>query len=193
MIKQSNSLIHWNYFLALEADLERLSRFIEFVEQNFSTFSIEIARLLQSACSEVDVLAHQLCVHYEHSTKADSIDEYRGVLRREIPELESTIVEVPRYGLSLTPWSNWQSEDTPIWWSDHNKVKHGRSDHFDLANLQNVLNASAGLLLLTVCFYRLTPDVKLLDPRPSLFIPDRSFAPIELILGKGAALLVRPE
>ena len=192
MIKQGASLSHWNYFLALEADLERLARFIEFEERNFGTFSLEIARLFQSACSEVDVLARQLCVHFEPGTKAKSINRYCSVLRPGIPELESTIVEVPRYGLSFTPWSNWQSEVTPIWWSDHNKVKHDRSDHFGHANLKNVLNASAGLLLLTVCFYRLTTDVQLLHPPPSLFIPDQSFAPIGLILGKGAALMVRP-
>jgi len=191
VIKQSESLLHWNYFIALEADLESLARFIEFVEQNFSTFSIEIARLLQSACSEVDVLAHQLCVHFEPSTKAESIDQYRSILRREIPELESTIVQVPRYGLSLTPWSNWQSNGTPSWWSDHNKVKHRRSEYFGRANLKNVLNASAGLLLLIVCFYRLKTNVKFLDPPPSLFTPDRSFAAVELIFGKGAALCIR--
>ena len=94
---------------------------------------------------------------------------------------------------TLTPWSNWKYNRTPIWWSDHNKVKHRRSEHFSKAHLKNVLNASAGLLLLTVCFYRLKPDVKFLDPPPSLFKPDRAFAPIELVLGRGAALMVRPE
>jgi len=193
VIKQSGSLLHWNYFLALEADLERLARFIEFVEQNFRTFSVEIARLLQSACSEVDALAHELCVHFDPNTKAEAIDQYRCVLRKGIPELESTTVQVPRYGLSLTPWTNWQSDYTPNWWSDHNKVKHHRSEYFDRANVENLLNASAGLLLMTVCFYRLTTDVELLEPPPTLLKPERTFAPIELILGVGAALIVRPK
>jgi len=193
MIKQSDSLLHWNYFLALEADVERLARYVELVEQNFSTFSIEIGRLLQSACSEVDVLAHQLCVHFDPNTNAEKMDEYRCILRRQTPELETTIVQVPRYGLSLTPWSNWQSDRTPNWWSDHNKVKHRRTENFGRANIKNLLNASAGSLLLTVCFYRLTTDVKFLDPPPTLFKPERSFAPIELVLGRGAVLSVYPE
>ena len=123
-IQQSNSLFHWNYFIALESDLIRLSRFVEFTNDNFATYSIEIARLLQSACSEVDVLAYQLCLHLDTKSKADRIDKYRSVLRQGIPELESTNIEISRYGLSLTPWSNWQEDNTPIWWSDHNKVKH---------------------------------------------------------------------
>ena len=101
MIRQSDSFLHWNYFLSLESDLAYLARFVELTEQNFRTSSIEIAGLLQSACSEVDVLSRQLCEHFNPTAKADSIDQYRSVLRREIPEIESSIVLVPRYGLHL--------------------------------------------------------------------------------------------
>ena len=188
-IEESGSLLHWNYFLALEADLERLARFVEFTNENFGTYSIEIARLLQSACSEVDVLAHKLCKHLDSGTRARNIGPYRPLLRRGIPSLEVTVVQVPRYGLTLTPWTNWQSDRTPGWWSDHNKVKHRRSDYFPLANLENVLNASAGLLLLTVCFYRLTANVFSIEPAPSLLKPDELFAPIVIIAG-GPALRV---
>jgi len=48
--------IHWAYFLALEEDLHRLSRFVEISESNFSTHSIECARLLLASCSEAEVV-----------------------------------------------------------------------------------------------------------------------------------------
>ncbi len=192
-IQQNDSIFHWNYFLALESDLSHLSRFVDFTEDNFDTYSIEIARLLQSACSEVDVLAYKLCLHLEPSKKASKINQYRSVLRRSISDLETTVVEIPRYGLSLTPWNNWQSDDTPDWWTDHNKVKHNRSEYFERANLKNVLNASAGLLILIICFYQLTTETRVLNPSPSLLIPDRNFAPIELILGCGTGLVLGKE
>ncbi|MBM9515229.1 hypothetical protein [Desulfogranum marinum] len=190
-IHQGNSIFHWNYFIALESDLANLSRFVEFNTGNFRTFSIEIARLLQSACSEIDILAYQLCAHMEPGERVNRIDQYRPILRPGMPDLESTVVEIPRFGLTLTPWANWQSDNTPNWWTDHNKVKHRRSEHFEKANLKNLLNASAGLLLLIVCFYRLTTDIRLLDPPPQLFKLNREFVPVELILGCGAALVLR--
>ena len=56
-ITERESLSYWNYFLALEADLERLSRFVEFTSVNFQTYSLEMARLLLTGASEVDVVA----------------------------------------------------------------------------------------------------------------------------------------
>ena len=48
--------LHWNYFLALENDLAKTSRYIEFHEDNLQVFSIELAYLLFAAAPEVDVI-----------------------------------------------------------------------------------------------------------------------------------------
>jgi len=45
-IQQRKSLNHWNYFLAIESDLEAVSRYIEPCKANFKTYSIEQARIL---------------------------------------------------------------------------------------------------------------------------------------------------
>lgn len=37
-IHETESPKYWNYFLALEADLVNLSRYIEFTEDNFSSY-----------------------------------------------------------------------------------------------------------------------------------------------------------
>lgn len=60
-IIESDKLSHWNYFLAVEEDLHRLSRFVEFSADNFETHSLELARILFAASAEVDVVARQLC------------------------------------------------------------------------------------------------------------------------------------
>lgn len=193
VIKQGESTLQWNYFLALEADLERLARFVEFSHANFETFSIEIARLLQSSCSEVDDLARQLCSHFDPSSNADNIDAYRQILRREMPLLERAVVQVPRYGLELTPWMNWQENKSPDWWSAHNKVKHYRNEHFNLANVGNLLNAGAGLLLMTVCFYIHTTTLHLIEPPPSLLRPDPALATICGVAGGGICLFFERE
>ncbi len=79
-IQESKSLLHWNYFLALESDVERLARFVEFTSKNFEAYSIEMAHLFLAAASEVDVVAKQICSNMDASANADNIEQYRGVL-----------------------------------------------------------------------------------------------------------------
>lgn len=60
-IQVNGNFVHWNYYIALEQDLSKVSRFIEFSEDNFETYSIELAHLLLAASSEVDVVLKSLC------------------------------------------------------------------------------------------------------------------------------------
>lgn len=175
-IDENTSLLHWNYFLALESDVERLARFVEFTSHNFWTYSIEITHLFLATASEVDVVAKQLCANVNRTANAANIEQYRDVLRRCFPEMESSIITIPRYGLKLCPWSNWTANETPDWWRDHNKVKHQRGEHFALAHLKNVLNAMAGLFLLNLLYYRRVINLESIEPAPSLFMPPQSIA-----------------
>ncbi len=166
-IEQAKVPLHWNYFLYLEDDIANLSRWIEFTKNNFDCYSIELARLLMAACSETDVVAKRLCSIIDKDSRASSIHKYREVITNSCKRITSVQVEMPRYGLTFTPWSSWNEEKvSPLWWNANNKVKHQRSDHFDKANLKNTLNAAAGLLILLVLYYsknnhRLSPATKL--------------------------------
>lgn len=188
VIRETDSLLHWNYLLALESDVERLSRFVEFTTQNFATYSIQIAHLLLAASSEVDAIARQLCRRVDNAAKANSINKYREVIRPNIPELETSIVTIPRHGLELRPWTNWQHDKTPDWWNAHNKVKHHRSSHYEKANLQNMLNAMAGLFLLTLYLYRGQIEGGRMEPPPMLFMPPRNLAKVAPTIGGPMAL-----
>ncbi len=175
-ITDKNSLLHWNYFLALESDVERLSRFVEFTCNNFGAYSIEIAHLFLAAASEVDVIAKRLCPRMDGSTKAENIKQYRDVLRRTLPKMETSLVTIPRYGLELQPWGKWADNKTPDWWQAHNDIKHHRDKHFALANLKNVLDAMAGLFLLNLYYYRSITDGQRIQPPQNLFSPPPDLA-----------------
>lgn len=54
LYKKAN--IHWNYFLAIENDFEKMTRYVELSESNDKTFSIEFARIIMAATQEVDVI-----------------------------------------------------------------------------------------------------------------------------------------
>jgi hypothetical protein len=154
---QSNT--HWNYFLALDRDMEVLSRYVELAPPNFATYSIELAHLLIAAASEVDVLCKLLCAHYDSAVPRNNINDYRAVITTEIPDFHTVTVEVPRYALILKPWDNWQGTNSPDWWRSHNRVKHERDAYFAEATVHNTLNALGALLSLNYLlqFTKLTP------------------------------------
>lgn len=175
MVITSNKIeAHWNYLLAIEDDLERLSKFIEFDEQNFDCFSLEISRILLACGAEVDVVCKQICKNLNPSSSAWKIYHYQNEILPSYPAILDFQVLIPRYGLTLTPWSNWHSsENPPDWWTAYNKIKHRRDTEYHQANLKNALNAVGGLFVMVLYLYKdkaisgnLAPPPKLLNVGP---------------------------
>lgn len=152
-INRASTLIHWNFFIALEEDLDRLTRYVDLSGQNDETFSIEIARLFLSASAEVDVVLKQLAVKHNAASTAASINAYFSEITQHCPNFVGFTVLVPRFGLTLNPWINWTANTPPIWWQDHNKVKHHRHNHFDRATVKNCLNSVAALFVSVIHLY----------------------------------------
>ena len=150
MIKTSKRNIHWDYYIALENDIRKLSRYIEFDESNFMVHSIELTRLLLTASSEVDVVLKELCKLTEPDSRAENINAYKNIIKEKFPAIINTGVTCPLYGLSLAPWSNWMDDENPEWWKSYNKVKHERNNNYKSANLNNVLNSVAGLFVCNI-------------------------------------------
>ena len=157
---------HWNYFLALERDLEGVSRYIEFCKDNLNTYSIELAHLLLSSASEIDTIAKSVCSILDPKAKPKNIDQYRKIIRTAeenqpgLPvhpksavfyddlkhRMSDLKVLLPRYNMVLMPWKSWAEDKNPDWWQSYNKVKHERNNHFNEATLRNALYSVAGLL-----------------------------------------------
>lgn len=187
-INSHSSLDYWNYFLALERDLENLSRFIEFSEDNFKCYSLEMTRLLFAASSEVDVVAKLICKQLNPSSNADKIDEYRKEIQPSYSNISEFFIEIPRFGLKLQPWDNWNNGKNPLWWNAYNKVKHVRSSYFKMANLKNVLNAVAGLYIFVLYLYKEKAEACELVPMTSLLrVEDKYFGGMK-IGGKDLAI-----
>lgn len=185
------NLHYWQYFVALEADLERTTRYVEPTEENFGTFSIEFARILLAAGSEVDVLAKVLCETHQLEITPRNIDGYRSALAPRFPELPFLQIQVPRYGFSMLPWREWHDGKNPPWWRAYNDIKHERGKNFPSATLRNALHSVAGLFTLVCYLYhrelrantaRPWPGLLTLDPglnqrertdlRPGYILPD---------------------
>lgn len=176
-IEEAPTPVHWNYFLALEDDIDRLSRYIELTSANFSTYSLELARILFSAASEIDVVAKQLCKTINADSHADGIVRYREEIVARYPQITEARVSLPKHGLSLNPWEQWAENKSPYWWKAYNNVKHHRHTDFSEANLKNGLNATAALFVLLLFFYSEQAQQGQLRPDPKLF---RAGAPFEV-------------
>ena len=144
--------VHWQYFLAIESDLEATSRFVEFSQKNYATYSIEFARILLSSGSEVDVVAKALCGIKPNGNRKD-INDYRKIITKNYPKFHTFEVSLPRYGLAIKPWEGW-SGNNPSWWTLYNKVKHQRDIYFEKANLENALLSVGGLFALVLYYYK---------------------------------------
>ena len=135
--------------------LVRLARFIEFREDSFSTYSIEIARLIMAAAAE-DVVAKLVCRKLDPQSQPRNIKGYASViLRAHDPKLSALTVRIPRYGIILKPWISWTPETPPLCWTANNQVKHHRDTGFKDANLRHARNAVSAVFSLTIYHYAL--------------------------------------
>lgn len=182
-------LTHWRYYLALESDLLKISRYVEFHPSNNNTYSIELAHLFITSCSEIDVLAKVICNTMYSSSKASNIVQYRDEILKSCFSIVDESVYINRFNYIFTPFGKWIDVKSPDWWSDHQKVKHKRDQHFNKANLLNTLMAMGGLLILNIYSQTLknhgelqpkniSYTIQKLEPMSSLLTLDRKYYPV---------------
>jgi hypothetical protein len=182
---------HWNYFLALESDLARLSRYVELTEDNNDTYSIEMAHLLLAACSEVDVVLKRLCKKVNPKNSPRSIDGCRKILVSSFPKLATMEVRIPRYGLSIPTWENWKNDSNPNWWRAYNQVKHHRDEYFKEAKLQHTIASIAGLFVAVLFLYKEEAAEGKLTPLPILLSPPQECITLRGVSDDGVTLAYR--
>lgn len=165
----SKTEAHWNYFLAIEGDLERLWRFIEFDERSFDCFLIEISQILLASAAEVDIVCKQICKQLNPASSANGVNRYRDEIRTVYSAIPEFKVLLPRHGLRWTPWANWcDPRGVPIWWTAYNKIKHHRVTEYPWANLNNALNAVSGLFVMVLYLYKEKAKLGEIVPPPRL-------------------------
>ena len=160
---------HWNYFIALEEDLERASRYVELVKANEKTYSLEFAHLLFAASSEVETVMTLVCLLFDPGTTANNFHACAKLLRKRFPRMWKEQVTLPRFGLTLRPWEEWKTgKGVPFWWKSYNQVKHERHLKFSEATMKNAVNALAALYLMVlelICRERNGDELLVLEAR----------------------------
>ena len=168
---------YWNYFLELENEFANTQKYVAFDMSNKGTYSIEFLKLYQAVCSELDVLGKEILLHFEPDFKITGTTGIMhwgyGITKYMRDSLSASVYFSEK--TKLTPWNKFacvkyqdaanatrykldEKCETPIWWSDYNKVKHSRTSikdgrvNYQRANFGNLVQAFAALYILEV-FY----------------------------------------
>lgn len=154
-------------YILIEKDFRDTNDYVSMSENNYKTFSAVYLKLLLSIGSEVDVVEQLLC-ELLHTDKAH--------FNEVEPDFYSILVEVENYDIILSPWKF--DGNYPNWWTAYNEIKHNRNcvaekfdkskKYFEFANLENVLNALAGLFSLELLAYKKIAD----ENKDEMFVPD---------------------
>jgi hypothetical protein len=159
---------YWQHFLALEADFAAASRYVEFAQPNFKTYSTEFAKLLLAIGSEVDVLCKNICAKIDPAAKRGNIDDYRACIVSHNARITTEEALIRRYDLVFKPWDAWSRGQNPTWWRSYNNVKHERNTYSHEANLENCANAISGLFVVVLYCRKAEKSREDLDPLPIL-------------------------
>lgn len=152
-------------YINIEKELSNIFNHVEPDEANKNTFSFELYTLLLRACTEVELNCKEILEangalpqgryftmeDYKKLEKSSLLSKYKVVFRNWRQRNTEGIVEYIRK--EFWPFANFaETESTkgksPDWYVAYNEVKHNRETNFENANLENCMNAVAGILVL---------------------------------------------
>ena len=133
---------YWNYYRELEDDFLSLRRYVSISSINFQTFSVEILKLYQAVCSEIDVigkaLAKEVNPEYLPNDNKNNILKWWYTIQDSLLITERDIitgtVEEKRLSdykcilldnLRLTPWNHFHVDQ---YLSRNNRICHRLSE-----------------------------------------------------------------
>lgn len=150
-LQDIQSIAHAYYLL--EMDLKTIFDYITPSQSNKLTYSHRIYELFLRACTEFENNASALLKanNYSFSANPNIKNDYFKInkaLKLNNYEVKLNIWE--HSSLVLQPFSEWSGTNyQPLkWYKDYNSVKHDRTANFNLANLENLLNAVAGVAVI---------------------------------------------
>lgn len=145
-----NASTYIHAFKIIQNDLKNLFRFIEPNQVNYQCYSYEIYSLFIKTCIEIEQNFKTILKKNDY-TDGKKKENYWNLKDYKILEgthkLSHYNVTLPSYNLKFTPFSSWIEAET-FWYKEYNELKHARINHFEKANLENLLNAVCGLLVI---------------------------------------------
>lgn len=153
--------IHWEYYLLLEEDFMGTTRYVELDQANFNTFSKEYYKMFMSICMESEALMK--AISGVGGNAYSNIGIFGAGVLNKYPDIINKEVNVNYTNIILKPYSGWlatAARKTLNWWDAYDDAKHDRVAMDSKANLENVINALAGLYILEYLYLNEIVDVE---------------------------------
>lgn len=150
------NLTYWRYFLSLEEDFIKSTRYVELCEDNYNTYSIEYTRLLVSICAEIEIILKLLCNEEGGDASRFNINELREFLyTKQYSKLHENNISILSHDIEdIKPWGEWSKPANNLeWWQVYNGIKHSTDVKFKYANLKNVFFALSALFIIELYLY----------------------------------------
>jgi hypothetical protein len=154
-----DALHYLRAYTLLQDDLLKLFEYVEPADANESTYSFRCLELLLRACGEVESNCRVILDANGFVTPNQRLMEHYKKLNTT-HHLASYSVRLPVWtgGRSVRqPFAAWQSGGTLPWFKAHHGGKHNRHAEFPSANLANVVDAVAAVVVLLAAQF-LTDD-----------------------------------
>lgn len=146
----------WNYYLYLEEDFIKLTRYISIHSNNYKAFSDEIHKQLLSVAMEFENINKEISKELgnELDERCNIIGFGKWLFNSTI-NYKDIIIEIKfsKENLILNPFKKEEFEEKDgkkteqmPWWRAYNKIKHNRYESYFDVNFEHLLNALAALL-----------------------------------------------
>ena len=143
----------WNYYLSIERDLANTSQYVEPHGQE-NVYSLEFAKLLILACTEVESMFKVLCKEIIGDSVSANMSSYKETILGKYPRIVEATVSVSRLGASIKPFASWNTGKL-AWWGAYQQVKHDRGSCFEQATYRNAVEAVAALYILLLYLFKI--------------------------------------
>lgn len=138
---------YWRFYLLMEDKFVKALPYVELCEDNYGTYSIEFVSQLREIGSEIDVIMKELCGFSQ--TERKTMSDYAPKMIEEFPNIKNQTI--CGRTIEIKPFENWdlsKAASSLEWWDAYNWVKHGRTENFPLAKMENIFNALGALFIL---------------------------------------------
>lgn len=207
VIEKGYAEAHWDYYLLLEDDLREILEYIEPCNDNFQTYGPKLVKLLLAAGSEIDVAFKDLIRIKDPEAlnmRGDRVNMsfFRKFAQTNLcQEFFGVETGIARSQFSCIPWDAWwktskgntdpiPTESSLPWWTAYNNVKHHRTENYNQATLNNVLEAMAALFILIGSIARAESIHDGYRIPKILFYCDRAFGRVWTSRFEGGAIIM---
>jgi hypothetical protein len=134
--------------MLIQNDLRELFEFVEPSEECKKTYSYRIHALLMRACIEVEANFKAIFQENIFSKAKPSMPDYRKIdVTHHLSSYEVLLPIWEPHSKVLRPFERWKAGGSLPWYQAYNASKHNRHEAFKSANLENLVSAVAGLLV----------------------------------------------